>query len=41
MRVVIAEDELLLRAGMAEVLGQRGFEVVGQAGDGEALHEPQ
>ena len=37
MRVVIADDELLLRAGMAEVLGQRGFDVVGQAGDGAEL----
>lgn len=37
MRVVIADDELLLRAGLAEVLGQKGFEVVGQAGDGAEL----
>lgn len=37
MRVLIAEDELLLREGMAEVLGKRGFEVIGQAGDGEEL----
>ena len=37
MRVVIADDELLLRAGMAEVLSQKGFDVVGQAGDGAEL----
>lgn len=37
VRVVIAEDELLLRAGLAEVLSQNGFEVVGQAGDAETL----
>ena len=37
MRVVIAEDELLLRAGMAEVLTQKGLDVVGLAGDGAEL----
>ena len=37
MRVVIAEDELLLRAGMSQVLGQKGLEVVGLAGDATEL----
>jgi DNA-binding NarL/FixJ family response regulator len=33
MRVVLAEDSLLLRAGIARLLGDAGIEVVGQAGD--------
>jgi serine/threonine-protein kinase PknK len=33
-RVVLAEDDLLLREGLASLLGRSGFEVVGQAGDG-------
>jgi DNA-binding NarL/FixJ family response regulator len=33
MRVVLAEDSLLLRAGVARLLQDEGFEVVGQAGD--------
>jgi DNA-binding NarL/FixJ family response regulator len=33
MRIVLAEDELLLREGMASLLERSGFEVVGQAGD--------
>ncbi len=37
MRVVIAEDSLLLRAGIARLLQDEGFDVVGQAGDGEEL----
>jgi DNA-binding NarL/FixJ family response regulator len=37
MRVVIAEDSLLLREGLAKLLEGGGFEVVGQAGDGEEL----
>ena len=37
MRLVIAEDELLLREGMAEVLTQKGLDVVGLAGDGAEL----
>jgi DNA-binding NarL/FixJ family response regulator len=35
MRVVIAEDSVLLRAGAARLLEDAGFEVVGQAGDGD------
>lgn len=37
MRVVIADDELLLREGMAQLLSERGFEVIGTAGDGAEL----
>lgn len=37
MRVVIAEDSVLLREGIARILSERGHEVVGQAGDGEDL----
>jgi len=33
MRVVLAEDSLLLRAGVARLLEDAGMEVVGQAGD--------
>jgi len=35
-RVVIAEDEALIRLDLAEMLAEEGYEVVGQAGDGEA-----
>jgi response regulator NasT len=34
-RVVIAEDEALIRMDLAEMLQEEGYEVVGQAGDGE------
>ena len=37
VRVVIAEDSVLLRDGIARLLEQAGFDVVGQAGDGEDL----
>ena len=37
MRVVLAEDELLLREGMASLLERSGVEVVGQAGDATQL----
>jgi DNA-binding NarL/FixJ family response regulator len=33
VRVVIADDDVLLREGIASVLERHGFEVVGQAGD--------
>ncbi|MFT3872108.1 MAG: response regulator [Nocardioides sp.] len=37
-RVVIAEDEALIRMDLAEMLAEEGYDVVGQAGDGaEAL----
>jgi response regulator NasT len=35
-RVVIAEDEALIRLDLAEMLGEEGYDVVGQAGDGES-----
>jgi len=38
-RVVIAEDEALIRLDLAEMLGEEGYEVVGQAGDGERAIE--
>jgi DNA-binding NarL/FixJ family response regulator len=37
LRVVIAEDSVLLRSGIVQLLEDSGFEVVGQAGDGEDL----
>jgi DNA-binding NarL/FixJ family response regulator len=37
MRVVVADDDLLLREGLASLLDRSGFEVVGQAGDGNQL----
>jgi serine/threonine-protein kinase PknK len=33
MRVVLAEDDVLLREGLASLLDRSGFKVVGQAGD--------
>jgi DNA-binding NarL/FixJ family response regulator len=40
MRVVIADDSLLLREGVSRLLAEAGFEVVGQAGNAdELLHE--
>ncbi len=32
--MVIAEDETLIRMDLAEMLGEEGYDVVGQAGDG-------
>ncbi|WP_445150925.1 response regulator transcription factor [Baekduia sp. Peel2402] len=37
MRVVIADDSVLLREGAVRILEEAGIEVVGQAGDGEDL----
>lgn len=37
MRVVIAEDSVLLREGLARLLADSGFDVVGQAENGEQL----
>ncbi|MCP3426138.1 response regulator [Rothia sp. AR01] len=45
-RVVVAEDEALIRLDIVEILKDRGFEVVAEAADGEQavemarLHEP-
>jgi DNA-binding NarL/FixJ family response regulator len=37
MRVMIAEDSVLLREGLARLLGEAGFEVVGQCEDADEL----
>jgi DNA-binding NarL/FixJ family response regulator len=37
VRVVIADDSVLLREGVARLLAEAGFEVVGQAGDADEL----
>lgn len=39
LRVVVAEDEALIRLDLVEMLTEAGYEVVGQAGDGEAAIE--
>jgi DNA-binding NarL/FixJ family response regulator len=36
-RVVLADDDVLLREGIASLLESAGYEVVGQAGDGTSL----
>jgi serine/threonine-protein kinase PknK len=36
-RVVLADDDILLREGLASLLDRSGFDVVGQAGDGVEL----
>lgn len=38
-RVVIAEDEVLIRMDLAEMLTDEGYEVVGEAGDGQVAIE--
>lgn len=38
-RVILADDDVLLREGLAVLLTRHGFEVVGQAGDGARLME--
>jgi DNA-binding NarL/FixJ family response regulator len=38
-RVIVAEDDVLLREGLASLLERSGFDVVGQAGDGAELLE--
>ena len=37
MRVVVAEDSVLLREGVVRLLGEAGFDVVAQAGDADDL----
>src|SRR6476620_7718296 len=37
LRVVLADDSVLLREGLARLLEESGFEVAGQAGDAEDL----
>jgi DNA-binding NarL/FixJ family response regulator len=36
-RVIVADDDVLLREGVASLLQRSGFDVVGQAGDGAEL----
>jgi DNA-binding NarL/FixJ family response regulator len=38
-RVVVADDDVLLREGIASLLEKSGFEVVGRAGDGSGVIE--
>ncbi|WP_433462032.1 response regulator [Spirillospora sp. CA-128828] len=37
MRIALADDDVLLRAGLASLLERSGFEIVGQAGDATGL----
>src|SRR6267154_5878653 len=37
IRVVLADDEVLIREGLVGLLERSGFEVVGQCGDGSEL----
>ncbi|PYE18611.1 LuxR family two component transcriptional regulator [Williamsia limnetica] len=37
LQVVVADDDLLLREGLASLLSQSGLDVVGQAGDADEL----
>jgi len=38
-RLILADDDVLLREGIASLLGTAGYQVVGQAGDGRELVE--
>ncbi|MGL5927870.1 MAG: ANTAR domain-containing response regulator [Dermatophilaceae bacterium] len=38
-RILVAEDEAIIRLDLAEMLGEAGYDVVGQAGDGEQAVE--
>src|ERR1700758_4155741 len=38
-RVLIAEDEALIRLDLAEMLREEGYEIVGEAGDGQEAVE--
>jgi DNA-binding NarL/FixJ family response regulator len=37
VRVILADDAVLLREGLARILTDSGFDVIGQAGDGRSL----
>ena len=39
MRVILAEDDVLLREGIARILGEEGYDIVAQAGDRDDLLE--
>jgi DNA-binding NarL/FixJ family response regulator len=36
-RLILADDDVLLREGLASLLGNAGYDVVGQAGDADSL----
>jgi DNA-binding NarL/FixJ family response regulator len=38
-RLILADDDVLLREGIASLLGNAGYDIVGQAGDGGELVE--
>ena len=38
VRVVLADDSVLFREGLARVLAEQGFLITGQAGDADTLH---
>jgi DNA-binding NarL/FixJ family response regulator len=38
VRVVLADDSVLFREGLARVLAEAGFDVIAQAGDADELH---
>jgi DNA-binding NarL/FixJ family response regulator len=38
-RVVLADDDILLREGIASLLAGAGYQIVGQAGDGKVLKD--
>ena len=38
-RVLIAEDEALIRLDLAEMLREEGYDIVGEAGDGQEAVE--
>jgi DNA-binding NarL/FixJ family response regulator len=37
VRVIVADDSMLVREGVVRLLEEAGFEVVAKAGDGETL----
>ena len=37
LRVIVGEDDVLLREGIVRLLGEAGFDVVAQAGDADDL----
>ncbi len=39
VKVLLADDSVLFREGLARLLADSGFVVIGQAGDADALHE--
>jgi DNA-binding NarL/FixJ family response regulator len=36
-RLILADDDVLLREGIASILGNAGYDIVGQAGDADSL----